>query len=166
MSNDGRETLVLQSDEGQISSIKTFRQKLLATSSNQGKLFSFGAESNPEGTYESAILDAKAASTWGRIWWASNGNVQLQTRSGNTEKPNETWSDWSVASSDQKGAQISSPKAKFLQWRAVLKGSASIAALIEVNLAFIARNSLVHRVVIAAETRGHIQASLQACGAR
>ena len=135
VSNDGRETLVLQSDEGQISSIKTFGQKLLATSSNSGKLFSFGAESTPEGTYESAVLDAKAASTWGRIWWNSSGNVQLQTRSGNTEKPNETWSAWSAAYTDT--TQIASPKAKYLQWRATLRTSASLS---EVNVSFLARN--------------------------
>jgi hypothetical protein len=137
VTNDGRETLVLQSDEGQISTIKSFGNKLVATSSNQGKLFNFGADTNAEGTYESAVLDAKAASTWGRIWWAANGNVQLQTRSGNTEKPNETWSAWSAAYTDAKGTQITSPKAKYLQWRAVLKGAASLS---EVNVAFLARN--------------------------
>ncbi|HEY0460019.1 MAG TPA: hypothetical protein VGC97_12850 [Pyrinomonadaceae bacterium] len=137
VTNDGRETLVLQSDEGQISTIKSFGSKLIATSSNQGKLFNFGAESNSEGTYESAVLDAKAVSTWGRIWWAATGNVQLQTRSGNTEKPNETWSAWSAAYTDAKGAQIASPKAKYLQWRAVLKSAASLR---EVSAAFIPRN--------------------------
>jgi len=137
VTNEGRETLVLQSDEGQISTIKMSGNKLIATSSNQGKLFNFGAESNAEGTYESAVLDAKAVSTWGRIWWASGGNVQLQTRSGNTEKPNETWSAWSAAYADTKGAQIASPKAKYLQWRAVLRSAASLS---EVNVSFLPRN--------------------------
>lgn len=137
VSNDGRETLVLQSDEGQISTIKSFGQKLFATSSNQGKLYSFSAESNAEGTYESAVLDAKTAAAWGRIWWRGNGNVQLQTRSGNTEKPNETWSAWSASYTDTKGTQIASPKAKYLQWRAVLRTSASLN---EVNVSFISRN--------------------------
>lgn len=137
VTNDGRETLVLQTDEGQISTIKTSGQRLFATSSNQGKLYNFGGESTAEGTYESAVLDAKAVSTWGRIWWASNGNVQLQTRSGNTEKPNETWSAWSVAYTDAKGAQIASPKAKFIQWRATLRSAASLS---EVNVSFLPRN--------------------------
>lgn len=135
--NDGGETLVLQSDEGQISTIKTDGRRLLATSSNQGKLFGFGPESNAEGTYESAVLDAKANAAWGRIWWRSSGNVQLQTRSGNTETPDETWSAWSAALTDAKGAQIASPKAKYLQWRAVLKGSGSLN---EVNVSFLGRN--------------------------
>lgn len=126
ITNEGRETLVLQSGEGQISTIKSNGQSLFATSSNQGKLFRFGAESNAEGIYESAVLDAKTIADWGRIWWRSNGNVTIQTRSGNTEKPNETWSNWSAAVSDQKGAQISSPKTKYIQWRAVLKGAATL----------------------------------------
>ena len=49
------------------------------------------------------------------------GNVELQTRSGNTENPDETWSAWSGSLTDQKGGQVSSPTAKFLQWRAILK---------------------------------------------
>jgi hypothetical protein len=131
------ETLVLQSDEGQVSTILTNGRRLFATSSNQGKFYGFGPETNVEGTYESAVLDAKANSSWGRIWWRSSGNVTLQTRSGNTETPDETWSAWSVGYADTKGAQIASPKAKYLQWRAVLKSSGSLN---EVNVSFIARN--------------------------
>lgn len=137
VSNTGRETLVLQSGEGQISTIKSNGQNLFATSSNSGKLFRFGAETVTEGIYESAVLDAKAVADWGRIWWRSSGNVSIQTRSGNTEKPNETWSDWSAAVSDQKGAQINSPKAKFLQWRAVLKGAATLN---EINVSYLPSN--------------------------
>lgn len=135
--NDGRETLVLQTDANQISTIRSAGASLIATSSNQGSLFRFGGDSG-EGTYESAVLDAKATATWGRIWWRSSGNVTIQTRSGNTEKADETWSSWSTALSDPKGAQIASPKAKYIQWRAVLKAAGSI--LNEVNVAFVARN--------------------------
>ena len=137
VTNDGRETLVQQSDEGQISSIKAAGQRIIVTSSNQGKLYTLGSGQTAEGTYESAVLDAKAVSTWGRIWWAAAGDVQLQTRSGNTEKPNETWSAWSSVYTDAKGAQIASPKSKYIQWRAVLKNT---AALSEVNVSFLARN--------------------------
>jgi sugar lactone lactonase YvrE len=138
--NDGRETLVLQSDESQISTLTAVGQNFYATSSNQGKLFRFGTETVAEGSYESAVLDAKSVAAWGRIWWRSAGNVQIQTRSGNTEKPNETWSAWSAALTDAKGAQIASPKAKYLQWRTVLRGSATAANLSEVNVSFLARN--------------------------
>lgn len=139
--NSGRERLVLQSNEGQISTVFTNGQSLFATSSNQGKLYRFGGERIAEGIYESSVLDAKATAEWGRIWWRASGNAVLQTRSGNTEKPNETWSDWSTNYSDQKGAQINSPKAKFLQWRAILKSAAnSETSLNEVSVSYLPRN--------------------------
>ena len=143
VTNSGQETLLLQSNEGQISSFQMRGNEMFATSSNQGKLYRVGAETVTEGSYESSVLDAKAAATWGRIWWRSSGNVTLQTRSGNTEKPDETWSDWSANLTDPKGAQVSSPKAKFLQWRAILKNSSNTARSVdlnEVNVSYLARN--------------------------
>ena len=135
--NDGRETLLLQSDEGQISTLKPRGNQIYATSSNQGKIYRFGTETQAEGSYESSVLNAKSSASWGRIWWRSNGGITLQTRSGNTNKPDETWSSWSANYSDQKGTQVTSPKAKYLQWRAILKNS---AALNEVNVSYLARN--------------------------
>lgn len=139
ITNAGRETLVLQSDANQISTIRSQGANLYATSSNQGRLFKIGTETNAEGSYESAVLDAKAAATWGRIWWESAGNVQLQTRSGNTEKADETWSDWSPVTSTARSGQIASPKARYMQWRAVLRSGAG-ATLNEVNVSYLARN--------------------------
>lgn len=146
VTNTGQETLLLQSNEGQISTFQMRGNQMFATSSNQGRLYRVNSETAAEGSYESSVLDAKAAATWGSIRWRSNGNVSLQTRSGNTENPDETWSAWSAAYADQKGAQISSPKAKFLQWRAILKGSpnsanpSGSASLNEVNVSYLARN--------------------------
>ncbi len=138
VTNSGAETLVLQTDANQISTIRTDGKSLFATSSNQGSLFKFGPETVAEGSYESAVLDAKGTAAWGRIWWRSAGSVTIQTRSGNTEKPDETWSSWSSSITDQKGTQVTSPKARYIQWRTVLK--ANNASVTEVNLAFIARN--------------------------
>ena len=138
ITNEGRDTLVLQTDANQISTLRSAGNSLVATSSNQGSLFRFGPETVGEGTYDSAVLDAKATATWGRIWWRSSGNVTIQTRTGNTEKADETWSGWSAALAEQKGAQVSSPKAKYLQWRAALKTPA--ATLSEVSVSFLARN--------------------------
>lgn len=138
IANDGSETLALQTDANQVSTIRVAGNSLIATSSNQGSLFRFGPEPLPEGIYDSAVLDAKGSASWGRIWWRSNGNVAIQTRSGNTEKPDETWSAWSVAQTDPRGAAIASPRARYFQWRAVLK--AANASLSEVSVAFVARN--------------------------
>src|SRR6185436_8454833 len=139
ITNAGRETLVLQSDANQISTIRSQGTNLYATSSNQGRLFRIGTDTVKEGSYESAVFDAKAAATWGRIWWQSSGNVSVLTRSGNTEKADETWSAWAPVTDDTRSGQIKSPKARYLQWRAVLTSGPN-AILNEVSVSFLARN--------------------------
>jgi sugar lactone lactonase YvrE len=144
VTDDGRDTLLLQSTEGQISSLITRGADVFAASSNQGKLFRFGESRVKEGSYESPVRDAKLVASWGRIWWRGTGPIELQTRTGNSERPDSTWSDWSATYSDAKGAQVSSPKARFIQWRAVLRGGnvgrQNEPQLDDVSVAYLARN--------------------------
>ena len=146
VTNDGRDTLLLQSTEGQISSFVARGREVFAASSNQGKLFRFSADVVSEGTYESPVRDAKLVASWGRIWWRGLGNVELQTRTGNGERPDATWSDWSAPYRNPSGAQIVSRRARFIQWRAVLRapaagGASSVGASMEdVSIAYLPRN--------------------------
>jgi len=142
VTNDGRDTLLLQSPEGQISSLLVKNNQVYAASSNQGKLFRFGSEAVSEGTYESPVRDAKLTASWGRIWWRGAGNVEVQTRSGNGERPDATWSDWSPAYRNPEGTQITSPRARFIQWRATLRASTAGAtsSIEDVSLAYLPRN--------------------------
>ena len=141
VTNDGRDTLLMQSSEGQISSFLARGNQLFAASSNQGKLFRFGQELVAEGSYESPVRDAKLTATWGRIWWRGSGNVELQTRTGNGERPDTTWSDWSSPYRDPEGNPISSPRARFIQWRATLRsGGTSPTWMEDVSLAYLPRN--------------------------
>lgn len=142
VTNDGRDTLLLQSSEGQISSF-VFRQgEVFAASSNQGKLFRFGSELVTEGTYESPVRDARLIASWGRIWWRGEGNIVLQTRSGNGERPDATWSEWSPSYRDAAGNQIASPRARFIQWRTTLRTPAtgSQTWMEDVSVAYLQRN--------------------------
>ncbi len=152
VTDDGRDTLLLQSSEGQISSLIARGADLLAASSNQGKLFRLGRQAANEGSYESPVRDAKLVATWGRIWWRGRGQIDLQTRSGNSERPDKTWSDWSATYNDAKGSQISSPKARFIQWRAVLHAANSSAGgeprLEDVSVAYLPRNVAPEVLVI------------------
>ena len=136
--NNGSDRLVLQSDANQISTIFNIGQYLYAASSNQGRLFRFGAERVAEAIYESAVLDAKATASWGNLWWTSTGNVQIETRSGNSESPNETWSGWELVRTESRRGKASNPSARYFQWRAKLVGET--ASLRELSLAFVPRN--------------------------
>lgn len=142
VTNDGRDTLLLQSPEGQISSLLVRNNQVFAASSNQGKLFRFGTELISEGSYESPVRDARLTASWGRIWWRGTGNVEIQTRSGNGERPDATWSEWSGPYRTPEGAQVTSPRARFIQWRATIRGSSGAApsSVEDVSVAYLPRN--------------------------
>jgi len=143
VTNDGRDTLLLQSPEGQISSLLVRSNQVYAASSNQGKLYRFGTELVNEGTFESPVRDAKLTASWGRIWWRGAGAVEVQTRTGNGERPDATWSDWSAAYRNPEGNQISSPRARFIQWRATVRSAGSQGApswVEDVSVAYLPRN--------------------------
>ena len=140
VTNDGRDTLLLQSPEGQISSLLVRNNQVYATSSNQGKLFRFGNELVSEGTFESPVRDARLTASWGRIWWRGAGVVEVQTRTGNGERPDATWSDWSAAYRDPEGNQISSPRARFIQWRATVRSGSVQSWVEDVSVAYLPRN--------------------------
>jgi hypothetical protein len=143
VTDDGRDTLLIQSSEAQISSFIVRGREVFAASSNQGKLFRFAAEPVREGTYESPVRDAKVVAAWGRIWWRGAG--ELQTRTGNTERPDMTWSEWSGPYRDPAGMAVTSPRARFIQWRAVMRAPANGAGggeprIEDVSLVYLPRN--------------------------
>ncbi|MDT7604208.1 MAG: hypothetical protein QOF61_2205 [Acidobacteriota bacterium] len=144
VTDDGRDTLLVQSSEDQISTFVARGGDIFAASSNQGKLFRLDSAPTGEGTYESPVRDAKFNAAWGRIWWRGGGAVELQTRSGNTERPDMTWSDWSAPYRIPSGAPITSPRARFIQWRATLRapaaGVGALARVEDVSVAYLPRN--------------------------
>ena len=142
VTNDGRDTLLLQSPEAQISSLFVTNNQVYAASSNQGKLFRFGKALVSQGSFESPVRDAKLTATWGRVWWRGTGPVELQTRSGNGERPDSTWSEWSPAYKSPDGNQIGSPRARFIQWRATMRANTSPGStwMEDVSVAYLPRN--------------------------
>jgi len=113
-------TLLLESTEEQTTKLIEVGNSVYAASSNIGKLFRIGDTLAASGTYESTVKDTDAVSTWGKLTWKSEdgGLIGVSTRSGNTGSPDKTWSDWQPL--DSSGA-TSSPKARFIQWKAALR---------------------------------------------
>jgi hypothetical protein len=118
--------------------------RLYYATANPGKLFRLSPERSARGTYESESRDAQMVSTWGAISWrgttASGHRIELFTRSGNTETPDDTWSVWSAAYTNADGSSITSPKARYLQWRAILTGKGEGPVLTSVTAAYLQRN--------------------------
>ena len=111
---------------------------------NPGKVMRIASRLAPRGTYESEVHDAAAAARWGTIRWRGatpgGSRIELASRSGNTAIPNDTWSAWSAAYTDASGARITSPNARYLQWRATLYGGDASPVLTSVTAAYLPRN--------------------------
>lgn len=107
---------------------------------NPGRVMSAGTGDAPA-LFVSSVKDTKSLATWGLLRWEGQG-VTLATRSGNTEKPDESWSDWSAPLSRREGESIASPPARFLQWRASFsRQSSQTSQLTSVTAAYLPRNA-------------------------
>ena len=86
-----------------------------------GRIYRLGNAYAPEGTLTAEPRDFVVVSRWGKMAWKADTpggtSVSFQTRSGNSETPDDTWSDWSGALEQASGSQILSPPARFLQYR-------------------------------------------------
>ncbi len=139
--------LVARASVQQITALVPDRSgRILFATSNPGKVFRLSQTRTDKGTYTSDVRDAQTVATWGAIKWQATvptgTKVEVSTRSGNTRTPDETWSDWSPAYPAREGSGISSPRARYLQWRAVLSGTRTEApVLTSVVAAYLPRNT-------------------------
>jgi outer membrane protein assembly factor BamB len=145
VTQDGATETINQVKALQAISIATNDQFIISTG-NMGKVYTLGKEPAATGTFTSGALDAVTISSWGVISWnaeaPSGTGIGVQTRSGNTEKPDQTWSQWSESYDNSKGSKVTSPEARFLQWRAVLstKNPSATPALRDVSIAYLQEN--------------------------
>jgi hypothetical protein len=108
-------------------------------------VYRIGDSPADSGEYESDVLDARSTAKWGELSWSADlpggAGVELFARSGNTQDPDETWSDWSRVSGSS-GGQITCPPARFLPWKALLRrGSRGPGpSLLSVEAAYLREN--------------------------
>lgn len=108
-------------DEAFITSIAaTGDNKLFATITSSGGVVGFYPSRREWAVYESPVKDAGTVARWGAIRWYADipdgGAVVVETRSGNTAMPDNSWSTWSEPY-PVSGAIVSSPPARYIQFR-------------------------------------------------
>ena len=148
---DRRVTLVAQTGEGETTRLLPSDHSVLAATSNMGRIFRLGETPGASGFYEAPVHDSGTASRWGSLTWRADAPagsaVRFRTRSGNSAKPDRTWSDWSEPLADASGSRIASPNARYIQWKAELAGGTGGASgpgtpvLDSVMLAYLPQNS-------------------------
>ena len=109
-------TLVADVDERQVGVLLMVGPKRFIASSDPAVLHEIKGVGGPEAIWTSKVLDAGLRAHFGRLIWRATGPVDLSTRSGNSQVPDKTWSDWSVGLAVP--GKIASPPARFVQVRA------------------------------------------------
>ena len=143
--NDHELSLLTQTDQEQTTRVIPMGNYVLLTTANLGKVYRLGTQPAATGSFESSVRDAGNIAGWGHIRWKADlpagTSLELFTRSGNSSKPDATWSDWSAAYKNPDGETIQSPPARFAQWKAVFHSAGSQSpSLREVTLAYLPRN--------------------------
>ncbi|MGH9375648.1 MAG: hypothetical protein ACRD1J_05725 [Terriglobia bacterium] len=145
-SPDGpRLTLLSETRESLPTRILTEGQNLFVATSNVAKLIQIGTTIGTEGAYESPVKDARFISRWGHLFWRAAAppgcSLEFYVRSGNSARPDNTWSDWSGPYRNPEGSAISSIPARYVQWKAVFHGSdGKSPELREVTLSYLNQN--------------------------
>ena len=143
---DRRVTLVTQTNEGETTRLLPGDHSVLAATANMGRIYRLAEVPGPSGSYEAPVHDSSTASRWGSISWRADmpasSSIQFRTRSGNSARPDRTWSDWSEPVSGAAGSRITSPNARYIQWKVEMAGAGGVTpTLNSVTLAYLPQNS-------------------------
>ena len=92
---------------------------LVVATSNGGGLWRAAKGYAGEGTFTSKVFDAGYLARWGRIWWKGTlppgSGVKASLKTGNSRKPDETWSEWSAPAERPSGKPLEMPMGRFAQ---------------------------------------------------
>jgi len=120
--------------------------------------------------YVSDVYDAKSPSRWGRLLWQGTGKLVVETRTGNTAKPDVGWSAWAApgkiaaTGGGVQGGAITSPPGRYLQFRVSLPDDGSLR---RVTAHFVPQNAATSIEEITVEpAQKDSQPTLKEAGAR
>src|SRR5256885_3963433 len=143
---DRRVTLVTQTNEGETVRLLPSEHSVLAATGNMGRVFRLGEGPGTTGSYEAPVHDSGTASRWGSLSWradaATGATIQFRTRSGNSAKPDRTWSEWSEPLTASSGSRITSPNARYIEWKVEMTGAGGTTPSVNsVTLAYLPQNT-------------------------
>jgi hypothetical protein len=117
----------------------------IVVTSNPARVYALDAAAASRGTFVSKVKDAEAAARWGRVSWEgaspSGTAVRVETRAGNTDRPDATWTDWVPVAPGVGGDSGLRDRARFFQVRLTLEGQNGASPVVEtVAAAYLQRN--------------------------
>ncbi len=163
---DHLERVIADAEERSISSLVMNGKKRYIVGSDPVALHEIKGEGGPDAVWTSKVLDAGLPADFGQLSWRGEGAVEVETRSGNTQEPDGTWSGWSKPLTTP--GKPGSPKGRYVQMRAKLKDGKSTFG--EVRFHFLTENVRAVLTSVSAEGRnqrsGRLQQGLQQSGGK
>jgi hypothetical protein len=145
LSQNRKTTLVAQANEGEATRLLESPEGPIVATGNLGRILRLTDAPTATGWYESPVHDAGTVARWGRLTGNDDAlklpsGVRFKTRSGNSARPDATWSDWSELNPQE---SITSPNARYIQWRAEMgpAGVTTDISLDGVTIAYLPQNT-------------------------
>lgn len=123
--------LVADLPERQALSLVSSDQGFLIGTGDVGAIYRVTPAQGQEASYLSKVFDAQTSALWGQMWWSGSADLRIETRSGNTGKPDTSWSSFvalqnSRHHADEHEGTIRSQSARYFQYRVFLPQKTSI----------------------------------------
>ncbi len=136
-----KSTLLVEPGDGETTRLLQTDSRLFFALSNPARVLAFDMQEHGAAQYLSQVHDSGSVARWGHLQWRcdrSNG-LAFQTRTGNSVRPDATWSAWSSSISDPQQSLISSPIARYMQWR-VQWDAGSTTACSSITVPYLPKN--------------------------
>jgi hypothetical protein len=117
--------------EAHLTALIRIDRTVFAGTSNPAAVWRIEAIDAEQGVYLSPAHDAGTLARWGSISWTPRNRLartEVYTRTGNSPRPDGTWSAWSPAQVLADGSPVDNPDGRFAQFRVRFIGSQERAA--------------------------------------
>lgn len=131
------DVLMADTEERQIGVISFRGNAPFVSSSDPAVMHPVRGVGGTDAVWTSKPLDAGLRAHFGQLGWAASAAIEMSTRSGNTQRPDDTWSPWSEPLT--RPGMVKSPAARYIQIRARWNLDPK-ATLSEVTLPFVTDN--------------------------
>ena len=140
---DRKAALAIDLPERQALTLLRAGKNFLVGTGDVGGIYRVTPAPAKQATYLSRVLDADFHARWGLLRWHGTHELGVATRSGNTAKPDTTWSaftelDHARATGDGGVGLVGSPAARYVQYRVTF--GAPEAHVGQVTLAYLPQN--------------------------
>jgi hypothetical protein len=131
------DVLMADTEERQVGVLSIVGKQQFVGTSDPAMLHPLRGVGGADAIWTSKPLDAGLRAHFGQLSWTASGPIELSTRSGNTQQPDDTWSGWSDGMT--RPGMTKSPPARYIQLRARWNQDPQ-AALSDVTLPFVTDN--------------------------